>query len=104
MRIHAAVDIAAAEGTLISAMTDGIVKEIETSAEYGKCITIDHGDGLMVKYCGLKNITAQKDTSVKMGDSIGAVGTVPCECSDQSHLHIEAFKDGKAVSVLSFFN
>lgn len=103
MRIHAAVDIACSEGTLISAVSDGIVKEIENSAEYGKCITIDHGDGLVIKYCGLKNITAEKDTAVKMGASIGAVGTVPCECSDQSHLHIEAYENGKAVSILNFF-
>lgn len=104
MRIHAAVDIASAEGTLVSAMTDGKIQNIEDTAEYGKVVTIDHGDGLVIKYAGLKNVTAEKDTSVKMGTSIGAVGTVPCECSDQSHLHIEAFESGKAVSILKFFS
>ena len=49
------------------------------------------------------NITAEKDTSVRMGDNIGAVGTIPCECSDQSHLHIEAFENGESVSILKFF-
>ena len=103
MRIHAGVDIACSEGTIVSAAADGIVKEIENSAEYGKTVTIDHGDGLIIKYAGLKNITAEKDTAVKMGDNIGAVSTVPCECSDQSHLHIETFLKGKAISILQFF-
>lgn len=104
MRIHAAVDIACHEGTLVSAVSDGKVQSIENSAEFGKTVTINHGDGLVIKYCGLKNVTAEKDTSVRMGDSIGAVGTVPSECSDQSHLHIEAFLNGKSVSILDFFN
>lgn len=104
MRIHAAVDIACHEGTLVSAVADGKVQDIENSAEFGKTITIDHGDGLVIKYCGLKNITAEKDTAVRMGDSIGAVGTVPCECADQSHLHIEAYQNGKSISILDFFN
>lgn len=103
MRIHAGIDIACSEGTLISAVTDGKIQDISETADLGKTVTIDHGDGLVVKYCGLKNITAEKDTSVKMGDTIGAVSTVPSECSDQQHLHIEAFENGKSVSLLKFF-
>lgn len=103
MRIHTAVDIACSEGTLVSAVSDGRVIEIDTTADFGKCVTIDHGDNLVIKYCGLKNITCEKDTSVRMGDSIGAVGTIPAECADQTHLHIETYESGKAVSILKFF-
>lgn len=104
MRMHAAVDIAALEGTMVSACCDGIVKEVEASSDFGKTVTVDHGDGLVIKYCGLKNVTAEKDTPVKMGDSLGAVGTIPSECADQSHLHLEAYQNGKAISILSFFD
>ncbi len=103
MRIHAAVDIACSEGTLVSAAADGKIQDIENTSDFGKTVTIDHGDGLVIKYCGLKNVTVEKDTAIKMGDSIGAVGTIPCECSDQSHLHLEAYENGKAVSLLKFF-
>lgn len=103
MRIHAGIDIACSEGTLVSAVTDGKIQDISESADFGKTVTIDHGDGLVIKYCGLKNITAEKDTAVKMGDTIGAVSTVPSECSDQQHLHIEAFESGKSISILKFF-
>lgn len=103
MRIHAAVDIACSEGTLVGACTDGKIQDIEETSDFGKIVTIDHGDGLVIKYCGLKNITVEKDTAVRMGDSIGAVGTIPCECSDQSHLHLEAYQNGKSISILKFF-
>ncbi len=103
MRIHAAVDIACTEGTLVSAVTDGKIEAIEETSDLGKTVTIDHGDGLIIKYCGLKNITVEKDKPIKMGDSIGAVGTIPCESSDQIHLHIECYQNGKSVSILKFF-
>lgn len=103
MRIHAAVDIACTEGTFVTSVTDGKIQSIEQTADYGKCVTIDHGDGLVIKYCGLKNIVVEKDTPIKMGDRIGAVTTIPCECSDQSHIHIEVYENGKAVSLLKFF-
>ena len=103
MRIHAAVDIACNNGTFVTACTDGKTQAIEETADYGKCVTIDHGDGLVIKYCGLKNIGVKKDDPIKMGDRIGAVDTVPCECSDQSHIHLEAYENGKAVSILKFF-
>ncbi len=103
MRIHAAVDIAVLEGTIVSAVTDGKILAIENTADLGKTVTIDHGDGLIIKYCGLKNITVEKDKPIKMGENIGAVGSIPSECSDQSHLHVEAFESGKSVSVLKYF-
>ena len=49
MRMHAAVDIAALEGTMVSACCDGIVKDVEASADFGKTVTVDHGDGLVIK-------------------------------------------------------
>lgn len=103
MRLHTGVDIACTDGTLVGACTEGTVQEIEDSGNYGKTVVIDHGDGLIIKYCGLKNITVEKGSRVNMSDSIGAVTTIPCESSDQSHLHIEAFENGKSISFLKFF-
>ncbi len=104
MRLHAAVDIACKEGTFISSLTDGKVLSIEESAALGNVITIDHGDGLIVKYACVKDAKVKAGATVKGGDLIGAVGTIPCESSDQPHLHIEATKGGKPVSVMDFFS
>lgn len=103
MRLHTAVDIACKEGTFISAITDGKVQSVEDSANLGKVIIIDHGDGLIVKYACVKDPKVKAGDTVKGGNLIGAVGTVPMESSDQSHLHIEAEKNGKPISIMEFF-
>ncbi len=104
MRLHLAVDIACKEGTFIGALTDGKVLSVEENTSLGKVITIDHGDGLTVKYAAIKESKVKAGDSVKSGALIGTVGTVPNESSDQSHLHIEALENGKPISILKFFN
>ncbi len=100
MRLHTGIDIAAATGTAVKAVGTGTITSVEDSATYGKTVIIDHGDGITVKYCGLDSIGAKQGDKVTGGDIIGTVGTVPCECSDKSHIHIEVIKDGKSVSPL----
>lgn len=103
MRLHPAVDIACKEGTFISALTDGKVLSVEESVSLGNVITIDHGDGLTVKYACVKDAKVKAGDKVKSGDLIGKVGTIPNECSDQSHLHLEATKNDTPISVMEFF-
>jgi len=103
MRIHNAVDISCKEGTLVTACTDGKIQSVEQSSTLGTVVTVDHGDGLVIKYAALKDLKVKNGDSVKMGDVLGAVTTVPSECADQSHLHLEAFKDSKSISILSLF-
>lgn len=103
MRLHTAVDIACKEGAFISALTDGKVLSFEESTALGGVLTIDHGDGLIVKYACIKDPKFKAGDTLKSGDLIGAVGTVPNESSDQSHLHIEATKNNKPISILDFF-
>ncbi len=103
MRLHPAVDIAAKEGTFISAITDGKVQSVEENATLGTVITIDHGDGLIIKYAAIKDSKVKKGDTVKTGDLIGAVATIPSESSDQPHLHIEATLNNKPISIMQFF-
>ena len=103
MRLHPAVDIACKEGTFVSALTEGKVLSVEDSISLGNVITIDHGDGLIVKYACVNDATVKAGDKVKSGDLIGKVGTIPNESSDQSHLHLEATKNDKPISVMDFF-
>ncbi len=100
MRLHSGVDIACKNGTSVSACTDGTVKEILEDAMLGKSVVIEHLGGLTVKYSALEDIRVKAGDSVKLGDIIGVVATVPSECNDENHLHIEATKDGKPISPL----
>ncbi|MBQ8550743.1 MAG: M23 family metallopeptidase [Clostridia bacterium] len=100
MRLHLGVDLQAKEGTEVKAAAGGTVTDIKDDSLWGKTVVIDHGYGIVVHYCGLKNITTQKGEKLSAGTKIGEVGTVPCECEDHSHIHVAVVKDGKYISPL----
>lgn len=104
MRMHAGVDIAPNSGNIVKSAGDGYVTEVDESPDYGNVVTIDHGNGITAKYCGLKNVTVKKNSGVSAGQALGEIGTVPCECVDKAHLHLEIYKDGKAVSPFSLMD
>ena len=103
MRIHAAVDISCKEGTVVTACTDGKVQSVEQTATYGTVVTIDHGEGLVIKYSSLKNLNVKNGDTVKTGDNLGTVTEIPSECTEQSHLHLEAYRNSQPISNLSLF-
>lgn len=98
MRLHLGLDIAANEGTAVKSAGDGKILSVEDSKDFGTVITIDHGNKVTAKYCGLKNITVKSGDIVAAGQAIGEIGTVPSECVDEAHLHFETYKDGKSIS------
>lgn len=103
MRLHKAVDISADMGTPVVACGDGIVTEVLTDAMYGVTVVIDHGNGITAKYCGLKSkpLVSKGDT-VDSSTQLGVVDVIPCESVEPRHLHLEFFKNGKAVSPMDY--
>lgn len=97
MRLHTGIDIACKAGTRVSACADGEVQLLEKSSEYGNILTINHGNGIIIKYSALDKITLDVGDKVTAGDIIGVSSTVPSECSEKEHIHIEIFKNEKAV-------
>ncbi|MBR7132147.1 MAG: peptidoglycan DD-metalloendopeptidase family protein [Clostridia bacterium] len=100
MRLHNGIDIACNEGTAVSACADGTVLSVATDAVLGNVVVIDHGNGITVKYASLNDVEVKQGGKVKLGDIIGTVGTVPEECSDKSHLHLEVLKNDVSVEPL----
>ena len=100
MRLHTGVDISCKKGTSVSACSDGKVLSIELKTTNGNVVTIDHGNGITVKYASLDDLKVKTGDDVKAGDIIGKVGTVPAECEDSEHLHLEVLKNGKNVEPL----
>jgi len=101
MRLHTGVDIACKEGTSVSACSDGTVIEIELNTSMGNVVTIDHKNGIIAKYASINNVTVEKGSSIKAGDIIGTVSAIPSECNDEAHLHLEVYKNEKAVDPVS---
>ncbi len=98
-RTHKGVDIKGASGDRINAIDDGTVTELVHSALWGTTVTVDHGNGFIAKYCGLrKDSTVEPGDEVKKNDKIGLLHEIPIEKNDGIHLHLELEKDGVAIS------
>ena len=95
-RVHSGADYAGGIGTTVSAITDGKVLDIYDDPLLGICVKISDDDGTASIYANLQEGTnVIKDQLVKTGDSIGCIGnTAAAESAEDSHLHLEVFKDG----------
>lgn len=99
-RAHAGVDFAGEIGDEVVAINDGLVLDVYTDNLYGCVVEIDHGGKFVVKYCGLESVSVKKGAYVNIGNTIGTLGTVSIESSQETHLHLEATLDGKTVNPL----
>ncbi len=97
-RVHNGVDFRGAEGDPVKAINNGVVKAVYDDVLWGTVVEIDHGDGLIAKYCGLgKGSTAEVGATVKINDKVGNLGTIPIEAADETHLHLELWQDDAAI-------
>ena len=98
-RIHKGIDIKGASGDRINAIDNGVVTELVHNAIWGTVVTIDHGNGFVAEYYGLrKDSTVKPGDEVKRNGKVGLLDEIPIEKSDGIHLHLELYKDGVAVS------
>ena len=72
---HYGIDIAAAEGTPVSASADGIVTMATDLYFTGGTIIIDHGYSLNSTYSHLKNLKVSEGQTLHRGQVIGTVGS-----------------------------
>ena len=86
-RLHAGVDLAAANGTRIRAAGAGTVVQAGAQAGYGNAVLIDHGNGFLTHYGHMSTITVQAGQHVKVGEEIGHEGSTGH--STGPHLHFE---------------
>lgn len=98
-RTHNGVDLKGVVGDPVRAINNGVVKEVYDDALWGTVVVIDHYNGLIAEYRGLgKGSTVTAGQTVKINDKVGNLGEIPIEKKDGAHLHLETYKDGKAVS------
>ena len=90
-RTHRGLDIAASLGTKVVAAAAGTVTRVEADPMYGTTVEIEHGGGIVTRYCNLAATPAvEVGQSVGLGQVIGAVGdTAIAEAGDVTHLHFE---------------
>ena len=97
-RTHNGIDISAAKDSGVHAGAAGTVSDIYTDGMLGTVMEINHGN-YTARYCGLNEKTfVKKGDMVTQGQSIGTVGEMMMEVSDESHLHLEVIKDKQTIN------
>jgi murein DD-endopeptidase MepM/ murein hydrolase activator NlpD len=91
-RNHSGVDIYGKTGDPIVASRSGIVAFSGWSGEYGKCIIIDHGNGIQTLYAHASKLLVKTGNSVYKGQEIAKVGTTGN--ANGAHLHFQVMLNG----------
>lgn len=89
---HTGLDLAAAEGTPISAVFYGKVTKIGEDDSWGKYVLVEHSDGFETFYCHLSEIYVEKGAVIRQGETVGLVGSTGI--STGPHLHFEVRING----------
>jgi murein DD-endopeptidase MepM/ murein hydrolase activator NlpD len=95
-RNHTGTDYAAAMGTPVRAIGDGVVIFAGVKGGYGNMIDIRHRNGMVSRYGHMRNFALgmKPGTRVAMGSTIGFVGMTGWATGP--HLHFEIRVDGVA--------
>ncbi len=99
-RPHHGVDYAAAVGTPVHAVGDGVVIKAQTSGGAGRMVKIKHNGTYSTAYLHLSKYGKgiKKGANVKQGDVIGYVGS--SGLSTGPHLDFRFYRNGKAIDPL----
>ncbi len=105
-RAHAGVDLAAELGTEVVSVENGTVCRVWNDPMMGKCVSIDHGDGIVSTYMNLAEETAvgiALGENIAQGQAIGTVGaSALTEISEEPHLHLEMKVNGEFVDPIEY--
>lgn len=93
--IHTGTDFGYPTGTPIYASESGTVTVAGWYGGYGKCVIIDHGNGMQTLYAHQNKVNVAKGQKVIRGQCIGETGNTGN--STGPHLHFEVIINGKAV-------
>jgi murein DD-endopeptidase MepM/ murein hydrolase activator NlpD len=97
---HPGIDFKGNTGDEARSTANGRVIFAGWRGGYGKCVTLDHGNGFETLYGHLSRITVKVGEQVSVGEKVGEVGSTGH--STGSHLHYEVRKNGKPVNPVNF--
>ncbi len=100
-RVHNGIDFGDNRGQSVVAIQDGKIMQVYEDELWGTVVIIDHGDGLVAKYCGLSSDgTPEVGAEIEKHEIIGRLGEIPVEKADGPHLHLEITVDGELADPL----
>ena len=97
---HRGIDIAAALGTPVHAVAEGLVSFAGVRSGYGNVIEVDHGNGYMTRYAHNSSLVAHVGQRVRVGDVLSLAGSTGR--STGSHVHFEVWLHDRVVNPLTY--
>jgi murein DD-endopeptidase MepM/ murein hydrolase activator NlpD len=101
VRAHKGTDYAAAEGTDVHSIGDGVVLRSGMTEGYGNLIEIRHINGYVTRYGHLSSRLVYAGQRVKIDQKIGEVGHTGLATGP--HLHFEVLVNGEQRNALTLF-
>ena len=94
-RTHNGIDYACEKGSTVSSPASGKVVTAGTDGNWGPVVEVEDSAGRLWRLCGVTDAKVKPGDTVEVGDNLGKVGSVSCECAEESHVHLEVKQDGK---------
>ena len=91
-RTHNGVDYACAQDTQVCAPAAGKVTAVETDGRWGSVVCIEDSAGRLWRVCGTADPTVQTGDEVSVGQTLGRAGSIPNECAEETHIHLEVLQ------------
>ena len=99
-RFHSGIDIGADYGDSVQAADGGVVVSAGWLGGYGKCVIIDHGNGISSLYGHNSELLVSEGQRVRKGQVISRVGSTGD--STGPHLHFEVRQNGSPVNPMNY--
>ena len=88
-RTHNGVDYACTQGAAVAAPVAGKVVSAGAEGNWGTVVVLEDAAGRLWRLCGVVDPAVKAGDTVAAGQKLGTVGTVGCECAEESHIHVE---------------
>ena len=92
-RTHNGIDYACAKDAAIQSPTAGTVVLAGSDGSWGPTVAIKDSTGRVWRLCGVASPAVKEGETVSAGQTLGKVGSVSCECAEESHIHLEVKQD-----------
>jgi len=86
---HGGIDLAAAAGTPVVSVAEGVVAFAGFREGYGNVVVVNHAQGKQTRYAHLSEMSVRAGQRLASGERLGAVGQSGRPDGDRPHLHFE---------------
>ena len=91
-RTNNGVDYACAQDAQVCAPAAGKVTAVDTDSRWGSVVCIEDSAGHLWRVCGTADPTVQTGDEVSVGQILGRAGSIPNECAEETHIHLEVLQ------------